>query len=334
MKNIRSLVRPNIQKLKPYISARSLCQEKGLILLDANENPYGDGFRNRYPDPLQETLRKKIADLYSLDLKNVLFGNGSDELIDLLIRVFCEPTADSITICPPTFGFYTVAAEINDVATMKIPLSAEFKLDVQSILKTESKILFLPNPNAPTGNVFQKEALEKILKNFKGIVALDEAYVDFSKSPSWVSRLEEFPNLVVLQTFSKYWGLAGCRIGMVFASQEIINTLIKIKAPYNLNNLSAQEALSALERVESIEKNAQVICSEREKLRKQLQMFPFFQNVYPSEANFLWIECQKSWEVCDFLKQVGISVRKYTDEPNFLRISIGLPIENQELITA
>lgn len=331
MKNIQSFIRPNIKELKPYVSARSLCQEEGLIMMDANENPYGDGFRNRYPDPLQENLRKKMATRYQLSSKKVLFGNGSDELIDLLIRVFCEPNKDKITICPPTYGIYEISAQINSVSTNKIPLK-ENELDVGNILKSPHKILFIPNPNAPTGNLFKKEALENILRNFNGIVVLDEAYVDFSDQASWALRLKEFPNLVILQTFSKYWALAGCRVGMMFASKEIVEVLAKVKSPYNLNDLSAQAALLALENIDSIEKNTKTICEEREKLREKLENFSFIQKVYPSETNFLWVQCLSAWEVCDFVRKEGIVIRKYLDEPDFFRVSIGLPEENEKFI--
>ena len=333
MKNIQSLIRPNIQILKPYVSARVLCQGKDLILMDANENPYGDGIRNRYPDPFQNDLRKKLADMYSLNFEQILLGNGSDELIDMLIRVFCEPGLETITICPPTFGLYQVSAQINNVGVEEVSLNEEFELDVKNILKTNSKILFLPNPNAPTGNLFKKECLENILESFPGVVMLDETYMDFSDQPSWVSRLSEFPNLVVLQTFSKYWGLAGYRIGMLFASEEIVKALSKIKAPYNLNNLSAQEALLALGNTEEIERNAQIICQERELLREEIQPLSFIQKVYPSETNFLWIQSEEAWNICEFLKQEGLLVRKYLNEPNFFRVSVGLPEENLKFIT-
>ncbi len=333
MKNILSLVRPNIKKLKPYISARSLCLESGLIMLDANENPYGDGVKNCYPDPFQNKLREELAQRNSLDSNQILFGNGSDELIDMLIRVFCEPNGDSILICPPTFGFYEVSAQINDVGVIKVLLTPEYELDVGNILKINSKILFLPNPNAPTGNIFKKENLEIILKNFQGVVVLDEAYVDFSSQPSWTSRLDEFSNLVVLQTFSKYWGLAGCRIGMVFGGAEIIETLSKIKPPYNLNNLSAQEAFQSLQKGKDIEKNAQIIRLERDNLWTELERFSFITKVDPSETNFLWVKSSQVKKVCEFLKQAGILVREYSEEPNFFRISIGIPADNQKLIS-
>jgi len=301
-------------------------------MLDANENPYGDGIRNCYPDPFQSELREKLAQRNSLNSDRILFGNGSDELIDMLIRVFCEPGKDSIIICPPTFGFYEVAAQINNVEVKRVPLTPKYELDVPEILKAKSKILFLPNPNAPTGNLFRKEDLENILNNFKGLVVLDEAYVDFSSQKSWTARLNEFSNLVVLQTFSKYWGLAGCRIGMVFASPEIINTLSKIKPPYNLNNLSAREAFEVLQREKDVEKNAQIILLERGKLQTELQKFSFIKKVYPSETNFLWIQSPQAKRICEFLKQTGILVRGFSDQPNFFRISIGLPADNKKLI--
>jgi histidinol-phosphate aminotransferase len=303
------------------------------VLLDANENPFGDGIDNRYPDPYQSSLRKSLAKRNNLGVDQVLFGNGSDELIDMLIRVFCTPRESSILVCPPTFGMYEVAANINDVATELIPLGSDYQLDVPAITKSLARVLFLPYPNAPTGNLFKQLDVEIILNQCKGLVVIDEAYVDFSDKKSWTNRLDEFPNLVVLQTFSKYWGLAGCRVGMVFASPKIIAVMSKIKMPYNLNNLSAKKALAALKNESAIRNNANIIISEREYLRTALLTFGFVVSVVPTQANFLWIKVQRANEIIAFLRNAGIIIRGYNQYPDFLRISVGLPAENKNLIT-
>ncbi len=330
--NINNLVRPNILKLSPYKSARSEWIGGSAILLDANENPWGDGLQNRYPDPYQSTLRKKVAQRNRLIPEQILFGNGSDELIDLLVRVFCEPKKDQIVICPPTFGMYGTIASINDIEVKEVPLKDNYELDVEILMGTFAKILFLPNPNSPTGNIFSVKNLEKIIENFSGIVVLDEAYIDFSNSTSWVKKLDKYPNLVILQTFSKYWALAGYRIGMLFANTGIISFLSKIKPPYNLNNFSASMALEVLENEKVIRKNAKMLILEREKLKKTLEEFSFVKKIYSSQANFLWGKFENAWEIYEFLKRQSIIIRKYTDYPDFLRISVGLPEENNQLI--
>lgn len=331
MFNLETLIRPNINSLKPYVSARSQYIGESL-LLDANENPFGDGQENRYPDPYQSELRKALAIRNKLKEDQILFGNGSDELIDMLIRVFCEPKEDSILTCPPTFGMYEVAATVNDVQPQSIVLKENYQLDVGAIVKSSAKILFLPSPNSPTANIFPVNNLEDILRQFKGLVVIDEAYVDFADSPSWTSRLRDFPNLIVLQTFSKYWALAGCRIGMVFASPEIIRVMSKIKMPYNLNNLSAKKALESLKNEASIRENADVLILEREKLKRALSTFNFVKKIFPSQTNFLWLKVEEASDMRDFLKKSQIIIRGYSQYPDFLRISVGSPTENQQLI--
>lgn len=331
MFSLKKLIRPNIVALKPYASARSQYVGNSM-LLDANENPFGDGSDNRYPDPYQKKLRKALAARSKVNENQVLFGNGSDELIDMLIRVFCIPTRDTILVCPPTFGMYKVAATVNDVETESISLNSDYQLNVSAIIKSNAKILFLPCPNAPTGNLFETSDLEMILTQFKGLVVIDEAYVDFATSESWTQRLEAFPNLIVLQTFSKYWALAGCRVGMAFASSQIIEVISKIKMPYNLNNLSAKKALTAVANESSIRRNAKVLISERAILKEALSEFSFVKKVYPSQANFLWIQVDQANLVIEFLNRAHIIIRGYGDYPDFIRISVGSPLENKALI--
>lgn len=333
MFNIKPLIRPNIASLKPYISEKSEYGEN-CVLLDANENPFGNGTENRYPDPYQSQLRKAVAERNNLNENQILFGNGSDELIDMLMRVFCEPQKDSILVCPPTFGMYEVIATVNDVTTKKISLRKNYQVDTQSIIESQAKILFLPCPNSPTGNVFNAQDLESIVCQFNGLVVLDEAYIDFAERESWVNRLKDFPNLVVLQTFSKYWALAGCRIGMIFASPEIIEVMRKIKMPYNLNTLSAEKAFTALKNESIIRRNADLLVAEREWLRKELSTVCFVRRVFPSQSNFLWINIPQAKKIKKFLKESGIIVRGYSEYTDFLRISVGLPTENKTLINA
>ena len=280
MFSLKQQIRPIIAALQAYSSARD--EYLGdCILLDANENPYGNGSDNRYPDPNQSELTNALAKRNNIQSQQIIFGNGSDELIDILIRVFCEPKIDSILICPPTFGMYQVAASISDVAVEKISLDESYQLNVSSIVKSSAKILFLPNPNSPTGNIFNTADIRSILNGFDGLVVLDEAYVDYSETKSWSESLSEFNNLVILQTFSKYWGLAGCRIGMMYASTEIIDVMRKIKPPYNLNSLSAQKALLALENEPDIKTKANIIISERIELAKKLSELSFVTQAYP-----------------------------------------------------
>ena len=302
------------------------------IRLDANENPFGDGKSNRYPDPYQWSLRQAVAQRSALREDQIVFGNGSDELIDLLIRVTCEPQQDRILICPPTFGLYEFAATISNVATEKIDLLADYQLNVAEIIKSSAQILFLPVPNSPTGNLFSTRDLETILCQFKGLVVLDEAYIDFAGTPSWTARLVEFPRLIVLQTFSKYWGLAGLRIGVGFAGFEIIQVLEKTKMPYNLNQFSAEKALEALQNEKIIRANAEALLRERDKLKVKLQVFSFIAKVFPSQTNFLWVQTLAAKQLYLFLKKAEILVRWYGATPDFLRISVGSSAENQKLI--
>lgn len=332
--NITTLIRPNIQALVPYKSARSQYCGQSSILLDANENPFGDGHTNRYPDPYQSELRACVAQRAQCEPENVLLGNGSDELIDLLMRVFCVPNQDAIVICPPTFGMYHVAAQINAIETIKVPLTKDYQIDAQNVGKQSAKILFLPNPNAPTGNLFAPQDIETILESFSGIVVIDEAYIDFAQTPSWSQKIQQYPHLVVLQTFSKYWGLAGCRVGMMFANAQIINAVSKIKAPYNVNVLSAQKALQAMKNEPTIKANAQILIQERARVAQSLQEYAFIKNVSASQTNYLWVEAPKAQNIAKELKKQNIIIRTYTSDPNFMRISIGTPDQNTLLLDA
>lgn len=334
---IENLIRQNIRSLKPYSSARNEFQGEAKIFLDANENPYNQPY-NRYPDPLQCELKAKIGHLKHVSADSIFLGNGSDEPIDLLIRVFCEPRIHNIVQYEPTYGMYQVAAAINDVAIIKVPLTENFRLDADTLLAAvnkETRIIFLCSPNNPSGNLLDVGEIEKILKNFTGIVVLDEAYVDFAPQHSFLPRLNEFPNLVVLQTFSKAWGMAGIRLGMAFADREIIDALNKIKYPYNLNTLTQQKALKLIDNREDMKHWVDTILCEKEKLEKQLDTLNFVESVWPSDANFLLVRMKNAQQIYHKLAAAGIVVRDRSRVllcEESLRITIGTPDENAALM--
>ncbi len=336
---IEKLARENIRKLKPYSSARSEFSGRAEIFLDANENPYPSGL-NRYPDPLQRTLKKKISALKGVAEENTFLGNGSDEVIDLLIRIFCEPNKDHIITLPPTYGMYQVSADIAGVEVRKIPLTPDFQADVSLILNTAdkySKLLFICSPNNPTGNSLEKESIQYLAKYFKGILVIDEAYIDFSKQGSCIELLRDFPNIVVMQTFSKAWGLAGIRLGMAFASKPIIDFLNKVKPPYNINQLTQNAALEALGNIKEVQKRKEEILVERKILRQKLTAFSFVQHIYPSDANFLLVKVETPDALYDFLIQKKIIVRNRSKVllcEGCLRITVGTPEENEKLLKA
>jgi histidinol-phosphate aminotransferase len=333
MKSLNALIRKNISNLQPYASARNEFQAReGITFLDANENPFGDGVVNRYPDPLQSDFRERWARFRRVTPEQIVFGNGSDELIDLIIRIFCEPKDDSILICPPTFGFYEVSARINNVGVISVPLDEGFDLDTEAVLEKSknAKVLFLCSPNSPTGNVISKERVEKILNVFSGIVVMDEAYIDFADTQSWVASLPKFPRLIVLQTFSKFWGLAGARLGAAFADPEIIQLFQKIKPPYNINNLTIRAAVQQLESV-YIEQQKSFFTKERKALEDFLCTCSFVEQVFPSQANFIFLKVKDGAVLYDFLLQKNIIIRKYSNLPNFVRISLGTAEHNQAL---
>ncbi len=343
MFDIDNLLRKNILTLTPYSSARDEFKGKAEIFLDANENSYGSPLSenfNRYPDPLQLKLKEKISQIKGVPAENIFLGNGSDEAIDILYRVFCNPGKDSVILTPPTYGMYEVSANINDVFVKRVPLTAKFQLDVESIAEVVSettKLIFLCSPNNPTGNSLNRADVEFILNNFGGIVVIDEAYINYSRQRSFIPDLIDYPNLVVLQTLSKAWGLAGLRIGMAFASADIISVFNKIKPPYNINAATQKLAFKALDNIEQINNWTREIVSEREKLAISLKNIPCVIELFPSDANFLLVKVKEPHLVYDFLVGNGIIVRdrsKIILCEGCLRITVGTPEQNVELISA
>jgi histidinol-phosphate aminotransferase len=333
---IADLLRENIKQLIPYSSARDDYKGKANIWLDANENPFENGL-NRYPDPYQKQLKSRIAEIKNVVEEQIFIGNGSDEIIDLLIRAFCEPGKDSIATIDPSYGMYEVSANINHVALIKIPLSEDFSIDADLTIEKSSraKLLFLCSPNNPSANVLDQESINKIVANFKGIVIIDEAYIDFSKSKSAVELLSTHNNLLVMQTLSKAWGLAGLRIGLAFCDRELVAILNKIKPPYNINTLSQHQALKELADVDSFNEKVQSIIRERNVLMPALVELPIVIKVYPSDANFVLVRFTSAKSVYDYLTNKGIVVRdrsKALHCHNCLRITIGTPEENKLLI--
>ena len=337
MKELEKLVRPNIWRLKPYSSARDEFKGEASVFLDANENPYNTPY-NRYPDPLQWKVKEKIADLKGVNIESIFLGVGSDEPIDLLYRAFCEPGIDNVIAINPTYGMYKVCADINNVEYRPVRLNNDFDFEPDKLLAeadSNSKLLFLCSPNNPSGNSFSFEKIRYILDNFQGIVIVDEAYIDFSAYPSLLENLDQYPNLVVLQTFSKAWGSAGIRLGMAFASKNIIQIFNKIKYPYNINRLTQEHALELLKRNGEIQAWVKELVSEREILQKELSALPVILHIYPSDANFLLVKTRDAQALYDYLVAKGIIVRnrnKITLCENCLRITVGIPEENKALI--
>lgn len=334
MFRLENIVRPNILSLKAYSSARDEYHGTEGIFLDANENPFG--FNNRYPDPHQRALKAAISDIRKMAVENIFIGNGSDEVIDMAIRIFCSPGQDKIIVCPPTYGMYEVMAHIHDSVILRVPLSHDFQLDLEGILEaTENnenvKMIFICSPNNPTGNNI--EELDALIRNFSGIVFLDEAYIDFSVKPSLIHQLNEFPNLIISQTLSKAWGIAGARIGMAFASKEIISLFDKTKPPYNISQLNQRLALDTLSQVEKFENNKALILSEKNILVKRLSALPYVRHVYPSDTNFLLVEVADADHLYRGLLQHQIIIRNRSREvANCLRITVGTPEENNILM--
>lgn len=338
---IKNLVRPSVMALKPYSSARDEFKEvnKDLIFLDANENPFSNGL-NRYPDPQQTKLKERLSELKGASVSNILLGNGSDEVLDLLIRAFCEPNQDEILILPPTYGMYQVLAEVNNVKLKAVNLSEEFQLRVEDILNSvseDTKILFICSPNNPSGNSLNSRDIESLMKQFKGLVVIDEAYIDFSSQASWLNRLQEFPNLVITQTLSKAYGLAGIRLGICYASEFIISTLNKIKPPYNINELTQQKALEQLNNTEVFKTQVQQILTERNVLERELRSIAYISEIYPSDANFILVKVDDATKRYNQLIEKGIVVRNRSNQvlcENCLRITVGTTEENTNLILA
>jgi len=333
MMNTDLLVRQNILDLKPYAGAAAENKGRKGILLDANENPYGA--LNRYPDLHQYELRKKLSELNGLSPSNIMIGNGSDELIDMAFRIFCRPGKDKVIICPPTFGMYEVYAQINDAEIISIPLKNDFQPDSQKILETgeEAKILFLCSPNNPTGNSFKD--LEYLIQNFSGIVFLDEAYIDFSTQASLLSKINDYPNLIVSQTFSKARAMAAARIGVIYADKKIISYFQKVRAPFNISRLNTEAALKTLEDKTDFKETINIVLQERKRIENFLAQLPYVKKIYPSDANFILAEFEKADFIHSELAKAGIMVRNRSGQvENCLRISAGTPDENDALMNA
>jgi histidinol-phosphate aminotransferase len=336
-----SFLRGNIKDLKPYSSARDEFNEVSgdMVFLDANENPFQNGV-NRYPDPQQYKVKSQLSKLKDISTDNILLGNGSDEVLDLIFRAFCEPNKDAIITLPPTYGMYDVLANINAVRNIKIQLSSDFEPnydDVLSAANAKTKLLFLCSPNNPTANSFKAATIEKLILNFNGIVIIDEAYIDFSKDESWIRRLKEFPNLIVTQTLSKAYGMAGIRLGVCYASTQIISILNRIKPPYNVNELTQLKALERLSKPIAISEEIKRILEQRDWLILELKKIEFVDTVYASDANFILVKVDDANTRYTGLIQQGIVVRNRTNQPlceNCLRFTVGTQQENIKLITA
>ena len=341
MSFIDKLLRENIKKLVPYSSARDEFKGEASVFLDANENSFGSPLTkwyNRYPDPLQLKVKEKISAIKGVPVENIFLGNGSDECIDILFRAFCEPGKDNVIIVPPTYGMYEVSANINDVAIKKVNLNPHFQLDLEGIeaaVDKNSKIIWLCSPNNPTGNSMNIEDIEIVISNFPGIVVIDEAYINFSRYRSFTNQLPEFPNLVVLQTLSKAWGLAALRLGMAFSSAAIIEVMNKIKPPYNIGQASQELVLQALDRVDEVNEMILAIVKEKENLIKQLGLLSVVQKIYPSDANFILVKVKDPKSIYQFLLDKGIVVRDRSNVvlcEGCLRITVGTEKENNDLI--
>lgn len=337
--NLHNLLRENIKLMKPYSSARDEYKDATaeMVFIDANENPFENGL-NRYPDPQQSILKQQFSEIKNIPPKQILLGNGSDEVLDLIFRAFCEPNQDEIITLPPTYGMYGVLANLNAVKNIEIELNNNFQPQVDAILNAvndRTKLLFLCSPNNPTANSFNAELIEELIKQFPGIVVIDEAYVDFSNEESWLRRLDAFPNLIVTQTLSKAYGLAGIRLGICYASAEITRILNKIKPPYNINVLTQTQAVERLKNLDKVEKEVTEILTERSKLQTELQKVNFVHIIYESDANFILLKVDDANKRYDQLINLGIVVRNRTTQPlceNCLRLTVGTKDENNKLI--
>lgn len=344
--DINKLQRENIKNLRPYSTARDEYKGQASIFLDANENSYGSPLTsaatnknyNRYPDPLQLDLKDAISKIKGVPIENTFLGNGSDEAIDLLFRAFCEPGQDNVIILPPTYGMYEVSASINNVEVRKVNLLPDFQLDLDGIAEAideNTKLIFICSPNNPTGNSIVRTDIETVLANFNGLVVIDEAYINYAKQRSFIKELTEYPNLVVLQTFSKAWGLAALRLGMAFAARPLIDVLNKVKPPYNINQATQDIALNALQNIDQVNEWIKITVAERESLSKELKSLPLVKKVYPSDANFILIEVENALNTYNLLVDEGIIIRdrsKVTLCEGCLRITIGTAEENKTLL--
>ena len=336
---IENLLRKNILNIKPYSSARDEYQDvsNDMVFIDANENPFNTDV-NRYPDPQQMKVKECLSDLKGVPVNQILLGNGSDEVLDLIFRAFCEPNQDNVITLPPTYGMYSVLANLNAVEIQEVVLNKNFQPNVDDILNAQnnnSKVLFICSPNNPTANSFNSDSIERLITSFKGIVVIDEAYIDFSEQESWLSRLDDFPNLIITQTLSKAFGLAGIRLGICYASSFITTTLNKIKPPYNINQLTQDKALERLQSIGDIKLEIETIINERAGMILALESIPVIRNVYASDANFLLVKVDDANKRYKQLVEKGIVVRNRTNQPlcdNCLRFTIGTSTENKRLI--
>ncbi len=338
---LQNLVRENIRNMQPYSSARHEFTGTASVWLDANENPFGSPLEqafNRYPDPLQWQLKFQLAKIKGVPAENIFIGNGSDEVIDLAFRIFCNPATDNVIICPPTYGMYEVSAAINDVAVKKINLLNNFQIDVTAVLNAvdeNTKLIFICSPNNPTGNSMHKDDVELLLNNFKGLVLIDEAYINYSKQKTFIQELTEYPNLMILQTLSKAWGLAGLRLGLGYASMDVIDLFNKVKPPYNINGASQLLALEALQNTDLINEWIRLVVTQKEYLINALKECLFVEAIYPSDANFILVKFKDANAIYNYLTQHKVVVRNRTKDincNNCLRITIGTEAENLLLI--
>lgn len=343
MFQLENLIRGNIKKLTAYSSARDEFSGEAKVFLDANENSLGSPLTkwyNRYPDPHQRALKEKISMVKGIGSEHIFLGNGSDECIDLLFRSFCEPGKDNVIICPPTYGMYEVSANINDVEIKTAPLLEDFQLDLvhlENLINENTKLIWLCSPNNPTGNSMHRVDIETVLNNFNGIVVIDEAYINFAKQKSFLQELTEYPNLVVMQTFSKAWGLAGLRLGMAFASAAIIEVLNKVKPPYNINQATQELAVKALEEVGQVNDMIKLLVDMRDALSEVFLSMPTVEKVYPSDANFILVRIKEARKIYEFLLSKGIVLRDRSNVKlceECLRITVGTEKENTILVDA
>lgn len=339
--DLNNIIRENVAKLKAYSSARDEFEEATapMVFLDANENPFQNGV-NRYPDPKQKSLKELLADLKGVPASQILLGNGSDEVLDLIFRAFCEPKEDNVILLPPTYGMYGVLSELNRIQTKEVLLSEDFDIRVKETLEVvdnNSKVIFLCSPNNPSGNAFSEEKIKATVEGFPGLVVIDEAYIDFSSQESWLTKLDKYPNLIVTQTLSKAYGMAGIRLGICYASREVIAVLNRIKPPYNVNELTQQRAKERLNSFEEVEKEIGLILEERKKLEEKLQGISYISKQYPSDSNFVLIKVDDANKRYNQLLEKGIVIRNRTTQPlceNTLRLTVGTEDENTKLISA
>ena len=333
------LVRENVRGLKPYSSARDEYTSDGskMVFIDANESPYSNGI-NRYPDPQQRQLKTLLAKSSSLAPANILLGNGSDEVLDLIFRAFCEPHKDNVITMPPTYGMYKVLAGINAIENREVLLTESFELDVNRILESvnsKTKVIFLCSPNNPTGNSFSVKHIEYLLNNFQGLLVVDEAYIDFATQSSWLNKLGQFPNLMVTRTFSKAYGMAGLRLGVCYASENIITILNRIKPPYNVNELTQRKAFQMIQNTALVEEQIAEILTERDRMIGQLAKISYVKEIYPTDANFILVKVDDADKRYQEILELGVVVRNRSTQPlcyNTLRFTIGTPEENETLL--